>query len=165
MPTRLCFHLNPKFNLFRFGRIKCEGMSQFIERKRGFNASMPIYCDRTTGINTLSFGLQNNIPVRKMAAMKCELLNEKSRFANVTDRYLNSRHKTGIKISIIIAYKLLALAQFEGHLAHFLTVIKNNPKADEGYQDCKDRKPVCKGHIEFLDHKDYINNMEPNYGS
>ena len=103
--------------------------------------------------------------IRKMAAVKPELINVKSRYAGVTHQYLNSWHKTGVKIAIVIANQLLALAQFDGHFASFLAITNDDPKAYKGYHDCEDRKPVCKGHIEFPDHKDYINIMEPNYGS
>ena len=67
-----------------------------------------------------------------MAAMKPELINVKSRYAGVTHRYLNSRHKTGIKIAIVIANQLLALAQFDGHFASFLAITNDDPKAYKG---------------------------------
>ena len=129
------------------------------------DASIPFYRDRAVWINFLSFRLKSNMGIRKMAAVKSVLINVKSRTAGISDINLNPRHKTVIKIAIVIANQLLAIALFECNFASLLTIIKDNPKADEGYHDREDRKPVGKWHIGVPEHKDYINIMEPNYGS
>jgi len=165
MAARFCFHLNPKFDLFRLGRVKFESTSQFTIGQRALDASVPIQRYGAIGISFLSFRLKNNIGTRKMAAVKHELIDVKSRMAGISDKNLNPWNRAVIQITIVIANQLLALARFEGHFASFLTIIKDNPKADKGYQDRKTRKLVCKGHIEFPDNKHYINIMEPNYGS
>ena len=150
MTARFCLHLNPKNDLFRFGRIKFESTNQFTIGQRALDASVPIQRYGTIGIDFLSFRLKNNIGTRKMAAVKHELIDVKSRTTGISDKNLNPWNRAVIQITIVVGNQLLALARFEGHFASFLTIIKNYPEGYKGYHERNTRKPFCNGQFGFL---------------
>ena len=150
MTARFCFHTHPKNDLFRFGRIKFESASQFTIGQRALDASVPIQRYGAIGIDILSFRLKNNIGIRKMAAVKRELVNVKSRMTGISDKNLNPWNRAVIQITIVVGNQLLALARFEGHFASFLTIIKNYPEGYQGYHERNTRKPFCNGQFGSL---------------